>query len=203
MHVFHYHLVTSELRRVEQRYLGKLGFGLVARYGQLGSEPATFESGISWEDLDRIGFEPRLTELQRGAVNVVIQPGTWRMPRIDHLGVVLDIDSFDAVLDRATEQNLRIQERDGRRTFVSLGSAFRLEIHPPREWIEDLLSNREELRILELQLRAEDPAAKARALAGVLGLEASIGSVTIGWTTVRFVGGGPRGRPELEAERLV
>ena len=36
MQLFHYHLVTSELRGVEARYLGKLGFDLVARYGRMG-----------------------------------------------------------------------------------------------------------------------------------------------------------------------
>ena len=34
MQLFHYHLVTSQLRDVEARYLGKLGFNLVARYGR-------------------------------------------------------------------------------------------------------------------------------------------------------------------------
>jgi len=38
MHLFHYHLVTSQLREVEGRYLAKLGFDLVARYGRIGDE---------------------------------------------------------------------------------------------------------------------------------------------------------------------
>ncbi len=33
VHLFHYHLVTSKVRLVEARYVGKLGFELVARYG--------------------------------------------------------------------------------------------------------------------------------------------------------------------------
>ena len=36
MELFHYHLVTSDVRHVEARYLGKLGFGLIARYGRIG-----------------------------------------------------------------------------------------------------------------------------------------------------------------------
>ena len=36
MRLFHYHLVTSQLRDVEARYVGKLGFDLVARYGRIG-----------------------------------------------------------------------------------------------------------------------------------------------------------------------
>ena len=34
--MFHYHLVTSRVREVEARYLAKLGFELVARYGRVG-----------------------------------------------------------------------------------------------------------------------------------------------------------------------
>src|SRR5262249_27259711 len=34
--LFHYHLVTSKVRQAEARYLGKLGFELVARYGRIG-----------------------------------------------------------------------------------------------------------------------------------------------------------------------
>jgi catechol-2,3-dioxygenase len=32
--LFHYHLVTSKVREVEARYVGKLGFDLVARHGR-------------------------------------------------------------------------------------------------------------------------------------------------------------------------
>ena len=31
MQLFHYHLVTSKVRLVEARYIGRLGFDLVAR----------------------------------------------------------------------------------------------------------------------------------------------------------------------------
>src|SRR5205085_8606278 len=118
VHLFHYHLVTSQLREVEARYVGKLGFDLVARYGRIGDDHVTAEPGSSWEQLDSDGFRLRLTELQRGAVNVVIQPGHWRLPRIDHLGVVLDEDAFQRVLTRASQWNLPVQERGARRTVV-------------------------------------------------------------------------------------
>ena len=32
MQLFHYHLVTSKVRLLEARYLGKLGFGLVGLF---------------------------------------------------------------------------------------------------------------------------------------------------------------------------
>jgi hypothetical protein len=200
--LFHYHLVTSQLREVEARYLGKLGFNLVARYGRVGDEHVTVEPGVSWEKLDQDGFKLRLSELERGAVNVVVQPGHWRVPRVDHIGIALDEDEFQEVLGRATQWNLRVQEHDGRRTFIATNAGYRIEIHPPREWIDDLLVEQEELHVTELQLRADEPEAKAGALADILGVELKENSVLIGDAVVTFLAGGPEGRPELYGERF-
>ena len=202
MQLFHYHLVTSQLREVEARYLGKLGFNLVARYGRVGDEHVAVEPGVSWEKLDLDGFKLRLSELERGAVNVVVQPGHWRVPRVDHIGVALDEDEFQAVLGRAMQWNLRVQEHGGRRTFVATNAGYRIEIRPPREWIDDLLLEQEELRVTELQLRADEPEAKAGALADILGVELEENSVLIGDAVVTFLAGGPEGRPELHGERF-
>jgi len=202
MQLFHYHLVTSELRDVEARYLGKLGFELIARYGRIGEEQVAIEPGVSWEKLDQDGFKLRLTELERGAVNVVVQPGHWRVPRVDHLGVALDEDDFQSVLGRAMQWNLRVQEHGGRRTFVATNAGYRLEVHPPRDWVDEILAEGAELRIAELQLRADEPEAKAGALADILGLDTDGTSVRVGDTLVRFLAGGPEGRPELYAERF-
>jgi hypothetical protein len=73
--LFHYHLVTSRVRQVEARYIGKLAFALVARHGRIGEEYQSFEAGMSWEELDKIGFKQRLSEHERGAVNVLVHPG--------------------------------------------------------------------------------------------------------------------------------
>ena len=202
MYLFHYHLVTSQLRDVEARYVGKLGFDLVARYGRIGDEHVAMEPGVSWEKLEHDGFKLRLSELERGAVNVVIQPGHWRIPRVDHLGVALDEDDFQSVLGRAMQWNLRVQEHGGRRTFVATNAGYRLEVHPPRDWIEDLLGEGDELRLAELQLRADEPETKAGALADILGLEMHDNAVQVGDTLVRFLAGGPEGRPELYGERF-
>ena len=43
-----------------------------------------------------MGFRLRLIELSRGAVNVVLQPGHWDVPRVDHLGVALDEEGYRA-----------------------------------------------------------------------------------------------------------
>jgi catechol 2,3-dioxygenase-like lactoylglutathione lyase family enzyme len=198
--LFHYHLVTSSVREVEARYLGKLGFQLIARYGRIGEEQVHYEAGVSWEELERAGFRHRLTELERGAVNVVVQPGQWPLPRVDHLGVALEDDEFHNVLDRATRLRLRVQEYPGRRTFVATNAGYRLEIHPQRDWIDELLANADELRLAELQLRADEPEAKAEALCDLLELDWWAGQVELGETKVRFLPDGPRGRPELYAE---
>jgi hypothetical protein len=202
VHLFHYHLVTSELREVEARYVGKLGFDLVARYGRIGENHVTVESGSSWEELDGQGFRLRLSELQRGAVNVVVQPGHWRIPRVDHLGIVLEEETFQAVLERATLWNLPVQERGSRRTFISTNAGYRIEVHPPRDWIEDLLDRSDEFSLDELRLKTDRPDQKAGVLADILGLDLQRDMVEVGETVVRFLPGGPEGRPELYAERF-
>jgi hypothetical protein len=201
--LFHYHLVTSMVREVEARYLAKLGFDLVARHGRIGEDTASFESGLAWSELERMGFKLRLSELERGAVNVVIQPGQWELPRVDHLGLVLDDEELANALQRALELKLQVQEHGGKRTFVTTNAGYRLELHPPRDWIDDLLAGSDVLRLAELHLRCADPEAKAEALADLLGAEALNGAVEVGETIVRFVPGGPQGRPELHAELFI
>jgi len=202
VHLFHYHLVTSKLRDVEARYVGKLGFRLVARYGRIGEDHVAVEAGTSWEKLDSDGFKLRLSELEKGAVNVVVQPGHWSVPRVDHLGIVLDEEDFLSLLARVSDWNLRVQEHGGRRTFVATNAGYRLEGHPPREWIDDILEERDELMISELQLKADEPQTKAGVLADILGVQMAGNAVAVGDTVVQFLPGGPEGRPELYAEKF-
>jgi len=203
MHLFHYHLVTSKVREVEARYVGKLSFDLIARHGRIGEETTSFESGHGWDDLDRMGFKLRLSELERGAVNVVVQPGQWELPRVDHLGFALDEDDFIATLARAEAKELRVQEHGGRRTFVSTNAGYRLELHPPRDWLDELLAQESELKLSELHLRADDPALKSQALGELLDTPYTEDSVSIGGTLVRFIPDGPQGRPQLHAELFI
>jgi hypothetical protein len=200
--LFHYHLVTSKVRLLEGRYLGKLGFELIGRYGWRGESSQWFEPGTSWEDLDAMGFRLRLVELGRGAVNVVIQPGHWDVPRVDHFGIALDEGEYETVIDRAGELGLKIQDHPGKRTFVTTEAGYRLEVHPPRDWIEDALSQADDLHLDEIHVRANDPEEKAVALAEILDLDRVATEVSVGDTVVRFLPGGPEGRPELVAEVL-
>jgi hypothetical protein len=201
--MFHYHLVTSRVRQVEARYVGKLAFALVARHGRIGEEYQSFEAGISWEELDKIGFKLRLSELERGAVNVVVQPGQWELPRVDHFGLALDEEEFADLIDRAVERELRIQSHGGRRTFIATNAGFRLEVHPPREWLDEVLAASNELMLGELHLLADNPDAKAAVLAELLDSERDGTSVYVGDSIVRFFPGGPQGRPQLQAELLI
>jgi len=203
VHLFHYHLVTSRVREVEARYIGKLGFDLVARHGRIGEDLHSYEPGVSWTELDAVGFKLRLSELELGAVNVVVQPGQWPLPRVDHLGLALDEEEFERALGRAQEASLRVQEHGGRRTFVSTNAGYRLELHPPRDWIDELLGQSDRLRLSELHLKSDDPEGKAQALAHVLDCVRIGPDVEVGETLLRFTPDGPQGRPELEAEMFV
>jgi len=200
MHLFHYHLVTSKVRDVEARYIAKLGFRLVARYGRIGDEQTHYEAGVSWEELDRMGFRLRLSELECGAVNVVVQPGQWELPRLDHIGLALDDEEFDETMERARTLELRVQEYPGRRTFVATGAGYRVEVHPPRDWIDELLAERSAMRLAGLRVKSEDPQAQASALAELFDLVMDETHVQVGDSFVRFVPGGPPGRPQLDGE---
>ena len=200
MHLFHYHLVTSRVRQVEARYIGKLAFELVARHGRIGEDYQSVEPGVSWEELDKIGFRLRLSELERGSVNVVVQPGQWELPRVDHVGLALTEEEFEDVVDRAATKELRIQAHGGRRTFVATNAGYRLEIHPPREWLEELLSSDSTFTLTELHLLSEDPESKATVLAELLDVDRDGGNVQVGNTLLRFLPDGPPGRPQLHAE---
>ena len=147
-----------------------------------------------------MGFRLRLSELERGAVNVVVQPGQWDVPRVDHIGLALDDEEFEEAMERARLLELRVQEYPGRRTFVATGAGYRVEVHPPREWIEELLGELDTMRLAGLRLRSEDPQAQAAALAQLFDLIVDDTHVQVGDSFVRFVPGGPPGRPQLDGE---
>ncbi|HEY8104015.1 MAG TPA: hypothetical protein VIE18_05825, partial [Gaiellaceae bacterium] len=67
---------------------------------------------------------------------------------------------------------------------------------------DELLASNSELALSELHLLADDPEAKAHVLADLLDVERDGASVAIGDSIVRFLPGGPQGRPQLHAELL-
>ena len=95
-----------------------------------------------------------------------------------------------------------MQEHGGRRTFVATNAGYRLEIHPPRDWLEELLEAWRTSRSASSSCSPTSRRPKAEALAGLLDLEAQEDGtvVEVGETLVRFLPGGPAGRPELHGE---
>ena len=72
-----------------------------------------------------------------------------------------------------TRRELRVQEHGGRRTFVSTNAGYRLELHPPRDWIDELLEGGDRLRLSELHLKADDPERRPRRSRELLELRAA------------------------------
>jgi hypothetical protein len=190
---FHYHLTTRRQREHEERYLTELGFTLVARYGTLAGEQIAAGPERGWSELDELGFRHRLTELERDGVNVVVQPGRWEPPLVDHVGVFATADEIEAVLGRARAAGRAVQERDGRRTFVATGVGYRLELRTdPGSTVA----------AFEVTLASSDPAAASSALGDLLAVEPERGQIRAGSGVVRFQPGGPSGRPRFVAERI-
>jgi hypothetical protein len=190
---FHYHLATSRPREHEERYLTELGFALVARYGTLAGEPIAAGPDRGWSELDELGFRLRLTELERDGVNVVVQPGRWEPPLVDHVGVFASETEVEAVLGRGRAAGRTVQERNGRRTFVATGVGYRIEL-------------RSELDVavapFEVTLAAAEPGAAAAALGLLLDVEPERDELRLGSGRVRFQPGGPSGRPRFVGERI-
>jgi hypothetical protein len=86
---------------------------------------------------------------------------------------------------------------------VTTNAGYRLELHPPREWLDDFLAGGSDLKLAELQLRADDPELKSAALGELLEVPYTSDTVAIGATIVRFLPDGPQGRPQLHAELFV
>ena len=200
--LFHYHLVTSRVREVEARYVGKLGFDLVARHGRVGEELMSFEPGVSWEELDARGFKLRLTELEKGAVNVVVQPGQWpgrasttsascstrtsSRRRSSAPSGTISASRSTAAGGRSSRRTPATGSRSIRRGSGSTSCSRRATSSSCRS-----CTSRPTIR------------GEGEALAEILDAERDGASVVVGDTVVRFVRGGPQGRPELFGELFV
>jgi len=86
-----------------------------------------------------------------------------------------------------------VQERHGRRTFVASGAGYRLELRT------DLACA---VAPFEVSLAAEDAATAAAALGALLDVEPRRGAIEVGRGVIRFLPGGPSGRPRLAGERI-
>ena len=95
-----------------------------------------------------------------------------------------------------------MQERSSRRTFVSTNAGYRLEVHPPRPWIEELVGSARRADARRAPSPLDNPDAKAAVLAELLDTDRDGTNVYVGDSIVRFFPGGPQGRPQLQAELL-
>ena len=193
-----------ELRDVEARYVGKLGFELVARYGRIGDEHVADRAG-------RLVGEARpATGSSSGCRSSSAAPSTSSSSRATGASRASTTSASRSTRTssrrcsaRATQWNLRVQEHGGRRTFVATNAGYRLEVHPPREWIDELLD--EQGRAAASPSCSCAPTSPRRRRARSPTSSASRrtdNAVEVGGTVVRFVAGRPGGRPELYGERF-
>ena len=167
MHLFHYHLVTSELRDVEARYIGKLGFDLVARYGRVGDDHVSVEAGVELG-----AARPRRVQAAARASSSAAR-STSSSSR--GTGGCRGSTTWGSRSTRTSSRRCSRGRRSGtcacRSTAAGARSwrrtpGYRIEVHPPRDWIDDLLANQAELRLAELQLKADEPRRQGRSARG-------------------------------------
>jgi hypothetical protein len=125
--LFHVHFEVNEVAAAEAE-LERDGFALRARFAYVGREHRRFEPN---EPLD--GARLRLSELEQGAVNVVLMPSRFPERRLGHFGVTADPDEHAAVLERAGELGLRSRPNEVR-SFVELDRQLQLEISDARRY---------------------------------------------------------------------
>lgn len=149
MLLFHVHFEVDDVAAAE-RELERDGFALHARFAYVGREPRRFEP-----DEPLGGARLRLSELEQGAVNVVLMPSRFPERRLGHFGVTADPSEHAAVLERAGGLGLR-STPDEVRSFVELDRQLRLEISDARRYAytDEQLEAR---RITHLQVACANP----------------------------------------------
>lgn len=127
MLLFHVHFEVDDLAAAETE-LERDGFALRARFAYVGREARRFKPD---EPLD--GARLRLSELEQGAVNVVLMPSRFPERRLGHFGVTAEPSEHAGVLERAAELGLRSRPDDVR-SFVQLDRQLQLEISDARRY---------------------------------------------------------------------
>jgi hypothetical protein len=161
--LFHVHFEVDDVPAVETE-LERDGFALRARFAYVGREARRFEPD---EPLD--GARLRLSELEQGAVNVVLMPSRFPERRLGHFGVTAEPSEHAAVLDRASELGLRSQPH-AVRSFVELDRQLRLEISDAARhaYTDEQLAV---LRIERLEVACANPDEAADRLSRLVGPE--------------------------------
>lgn len=161
MLLFHVHFEVQDVRAAEAE-LERDGFALRARFAYVGQDVRRFEP-----DEPLAGARLRLSELEQGAVNVVLMPSRFPERRLGHFGVSASPDEHAAVLRRADDLGLR-SKPDEVRSFVELDRQLRLEVSDGRRYGYDD-AQLETLRIERLEIASADPEAAGERLEGLVG----------------------------------
>jgi hypothetical protein len=161
--LFHVHFEVNDVAAAEAE-LEREGFAVRSRFGYVGREHRRFAPD---EPLD--GARLRLSELERGAVNVVLMPSRFPERRLGHFGFAADPDEHATVLERAAELGLRSKPNEVR-SFVELDRQLQLEISDARRYD---YGGRElgTLRIDRLEVACANPEQAKERLRGLLGPE--------------------------------
>jgi hypothetical protein len=161
--LFHVHFEVNDVPAAETE-LERDGFALRARFAYVGREPRRFEPD---EPLD--GARLRLSELEQGAVNVVLMPSRFPERRLGHFGITADPSEHAGVLERAAELGVR-SKPDEVRSFVELDRQLQLEISDARRYAyaDEQLSA---LRIERLEVACPNPDEAAGGLRRLVGPE--------------------------------
>jgi hypothetical protein len=97
MLLFHVHFEVQDVPAAEAE-LERDGFALRARFAYVGQDVRRFAP-----DEPLAGARLRLSELEHGAVNVVLMPSRFAERRLGHFGVSASPDEHAAVLRRADD----------------------------------------------------------------------------------------------------
>jgi hypothetical protein len=174
--LFHVHFEVPDVAAAEVD-LERDGFRVKARFGYVGREHRRFAPD---EPLD--GARLRLSELERGAVNVVLMPSRFPERRLGHFGVAVSPGEHAAVLGRAAELGLRAKP-DEVRSFVGIDRQLQLELSDGRRYAYDDTALAT-LRIERLEIACAHPDDATALLRELVGPELA--------ASVRFVSGPER-----------
>jgi hypothetical protein len=161
--LFHVHFEVDDVPAAETE-LERDGFALRARFAYVGREPRRFEPD---EPLD--GARLRLSELEQGAVNVVLMPSRFPERRLGHFGITADPSEHAGLLECAAALGVR-SKPDEVRSFVELDRQLQLEISDARRYAysdEQLAA----LRIERLEVASANPDEAAGRLRRLVGPE--------------------------------
>lgn len=88
--LFHLHFYVINPQQAECLFVEQIGMNVVARYGLVGSNQVRFNPEDVWEAIAQAGARFRLTQLEKGAFDLVLGPGSNPEPRLEHFGLQVD-----------------------------------------------------------------------------------------------------------------